>query len=391
MLKSIVRKIGPDVLIVSGDLANQPVPWQMKKAARFIRDIEEECRKGNPKLRTIIIPGNHDFKYWGNLGLRRLTRIPFEVYFRRNGLDHTFLWRCWAGFKLRLNALWWRGSAMREPIIFDRLAEQPDLGVAFFALNSNTLSEMMAAGKVESLDLQQLFSKIDENASVPEFPFLYKIAVVHHHPLPIADAPTDAIARLQDSFMIFYNAGLFLRELSRRGFNLVIHGHKHVAGFLRVACQFPRLGRTELPVAAAGSACHPHPDDPRGNHLHLIELYDDDTATLESWFFSADVEKKEESFCYSLDTLSDVRRRRYAIFSRLQKYSCREVIKSVEITSGGYTAVQIDLLGCHVCTQEGLDRIPLSLTTERPSYIRGVALGDGSSAFVGITPAHQDL
>ena len=43
MLKKIVRKISPDILIVSGDLADQPVPWQMKKAANVVRGIEQEC------------------------------------------------------------------------------------------------------------------------------------------------------------------------------------------------------------------------------------------------------------------------------------------------------------------------------------------------------------
>jgi len=103
MLKHLLQKItpSPDILIVSGDLANQPVPWQMKKAAELVHDIEKLCK---PKC-TIVIPGNHDFKFWGNVGLRRLTRIPFEIYFRRNGLERTFFWRVKQAFKLGLNAL----------------------------------------------------------------------------------------------------------------------------------------------------------------------------------------------------------------------------------------------------------------------------------------------
>jgi predicted MPP superfamily phosphohydrolase len=105
MLKQIVRRIGPDILIVSGDLANQPVPWQMKKAAKLLREIEAECAIDRPIFRTIVIPGNHDFKYWGNVGLRRLTRVPFEIYFRRSGLARGFWWRCREAFKLSFQAL----------------------------------------------------------------------------------------------------------------------------------------------------------------------------------------------------------------------------------------------------------------------------------------------
>jgi hypothetical protein len=251
---------------------------------------------------------------------------------------------------------------------------------------------MMAAGKVESADLQQLYAQVDDQAGSPKFDFLYKIAVVHHHPAPISDAPSDAISRLQDSFMIFYNAGLFLRELSRRGFNLVLHGHKHVAGFLRISCEFPDLGRTELPVAAAGAACHPHPDDSRGNHLHLIELYDDDTARITSWFFSPDVQKKTpETVCYELDSMDDVRRRRYSVFRAIQKYSCRQVTKIVRITVDGYTSVEINFEGCRVFAQQALESVPLSLTTERPCYLRGVETAAGSSAFVNIRPVQKNL
>lgn len=43
MLKRVLQKIDPDVLIVSGDLANQPVWWQMKKAAKLVTEIQKGC------------------------------------------------------------------------------------------------------------------------------------------------------------------------------------------------------------------------------------------------------------------------------------------------------------------------------------------------------------
>lgn len=160
MLKQIICKLGPDILIASGDLANQPVPWQMKRAAKFIREIEQECKKTHPILRTIVIPGNHDFKYWGNFGLGRLSRRSFEVYFRQCGLEHGFFWRCWKSFRLVLNALWWKGRAMREPVVFESFPEHPDLGLAIFTVNSNSLDEMMAGGEVGSTDLQSLYTQV---------------------------------------------------------------------------------------------------------------------------------------------------------------------------------------------------------------------------------------
>ncbi|MBS1849419.1 MAG: metallophosphoesterase [Acidobacteria bacterium] len=385
MLKQILAQVRPDILIVSGDLANQPVFWQMRKAARLLEELQAECKPA----RTIVIPGNHDFKLWGNVGLRRITRIPFEIYFRRDGLHKGFWWRTRESAKLLANALWWKGSAMREPVLVDFFEERPQAGLAIFAVNSNTLTEMMAAGKVESQDLQQLFREVSKAEGAADFPFRYKIALVHHHPAPIADAPTAALDRVQESFMVFYNAGLFLRELSRRGFNLVLHGHKHVAGFVRVGCEFPDLGRTVLPVAAAGTATHPAPDDSRGHHLHVIEIFDDDTATLKDWFFSAST-VQTQSYTYDLDTLEDVRRRRCTIFQKRQKFVVSELRKTVQITADGYSTVQMEYRNCKVTDKDGLDHIPLLFRVERPTYLRGLTKARNSSAFVRVQLRKQD-
>ena len=387
MLKRVLQKIDPDVLIVSGDLANQPVWWQMKKAAKLVTEIQKECA---PE-RTIVIPGNHDYKFWGNVGLRRLSRIAFEIYFRRDGLNQGLWWHCKERIRLALNALWWKGQAMREPVLVEPFQDHPNWGLAVFAINSNSLSEMRAAGKVNSHDLQQLYLRVDDASKDPAFAFSYKIVVVHHHPAPIADAPTDALARIQDTFMIFYNAGLFVREMSRRGFNLVLHGHKHVAGFLRVACEFEDEGRTVLPIAAAGTASHPAPDDTRGHHLRVIEIFDDDTALLHERFFGPDVEKKAESYSLVLENIEDVRRRRFVIFSKLRGYSAREVFKKVNITSDGYTQVDIKELDCRVVGSGSVPSIRVSLRCERPSYLRGVSPSDDSSAFVNIHFSKREL
>lgn len=387
MVKQILKKAQPAVLIVSGDLANQPVWWQMRKAAKLVREIEESC---SPK-RTIVIPGNHDFKFWGNVGFRRLSRIAFEIYFRRAGLDKSRWWHVSERLKLVMNALWWKGRAMREPVLVDLFTDHPEWGLAVFAINSNSLTEMMAAGRVESRDLQQLYSEVDKAAQNASFAFCYKVGLVHHHPAPIADAPTEALDRIQDSFMIFYNAGLFVRELSRRGFNLVLHGHKHVAGFLRVACEFKDQGRTTLPIAAGGTASHPAPDDSRGHHLRIIEIFDDDTARLHDRFFSADVEERAGSYSLDLETIQDVRQRRYVVFSKLRKYEAREVVKNVTITADGYTQVEINELDCQTIESESVNAIPISLTTDRPSYVRGVQCSGDYSSYRTIAFTEQQL
>ena len=363
MVQFIVSKEKPDLLIVSGDVANQPVPWQMKRAAKFVSSL---CPNDT---QLMVIAGNHDFKFWGNFGLRRLTRIPFEIYFRLDGLKYGFWWRCGRYLGLSLHALWPWSERLRDPLQFVTLRK---LGITLVGLNSNTLTEMMAAGRVDATDLQELYGRFDQAGNDPSFGFRYKIAVVHHHPAPIADVATKLAARVQESFMVFYNAGSFLREMNRRGFNLILHGHKHFAGFLRVASDFGDRGRAEVPIAAAGSACHNRPDDPRGHHLHVIQLYDDDTATLKSVFFSASVESTESTRLYFLDRPEDVQRRRYNAFRDLQGLTVREIRKVSEITLNGYTNVQIELLRCRVHCEGGLENHPIEYQASAPAYLRGI-------------------
>lgn len=336
MLKRILKAERPDILVVSGDLADQPLPWQMKKAARLVGEIQRECNLG-PE-RVVVIPGNHDFKFWGNIGLRSLTRTPFQHYF---------------------------GDRNRPVYRFQ------NLGVVIFAVNSNTLTEMMAAGKVESHDLQQLYGDDDQIQQDPELQYAHKIAVVHHHAAPIANVGSALADRVQESFMVFYNAGRFVEQLNRRGFSVILHGHKHVAGFVRVGCDFPE-GRAVLSVVAAGSASHPDPDDARGHNVQIIDIFDDGSAKLEMRFFSADVERKPESCVYELESLSDVRRRRYSTFRRVRGYSSYEVNKVVKISEDGYTDVGISFCGARAWKAEGVKNIPLSLKVERPSYLRQV-------------------
>ena len=57
---------------------------------------------------------------------------------------------------------------MREPLIVDLFPDELNFGLALFAINSNTLTEMMAAGMVEPQDLQELFRRFDDMSAIYE-------------------------------------------------------------------------------------------------------------------------------------------------------------------------------------------------------------------------------
>lgn len=365
----IVAEVVPDVLIVTGDLVDHPWPWRVKQAAKFLDELCGKCPSKRPRL--AVVPGNHDYKFWGNFGLRRLTRVPFHVYFRQGGLSQPLRDRILKYLELFVDALRPWGKALRDGL---QNWEFEDLGVIVLGFNSNPLVEMLAAGRVDAANLVELDQYCARRKDDPRFACQYRIAVLHHHPAPIAYVPTDLKARVQESFMVLYNAGTFLRKLNEHCFQLVLHGHRHFAGFLRLRHDIEAGETREVAVAAAGSALHPHPDDYRGNHLNLVELRDDGTAALHSWYFSAEAGKKEDSVSYELHDLQGVRRMRCQRLRAEKRLRVAEQRKEEKITADGYTWIREQALNCRAASDAGVRDFAFLLEAEAPSYLRGVEL-----------------
>jgi len=387
-LERIVHQEKPDLLIVSGDQVNHPFPWAMRRAARFIERLRTQS--GKDPLPILTLAGNHDYKLWGNFGMRRLTRVPFYVYFRENGLDLSWLKRWCRYVRLSVSAFWPCSQALQDPLA---VYKDEKLGLLLVGFNSNALAEMLAAGKVDAHSLQEFSDKLATWENDPAFAAAYKIAVVHHHPAPIPFVRTDRVARIQESFMVLYNAGTLLRLLYDAGFQLVLHGHKHFAGFSRISYAVRPGEQLELAIAAAGSAGHPSPDDPRGNHLHVIDLFDDDTATLVSRFFNAEVVLTDASRCYVLLDLGSVRkwrRQRQRISTSL---TVNKSVKTVEITTNGYSETEIIHYGCRVV--EGMKKTchPCRIRMPEPTYVRNVkeASTGGTTGYLSIKKDSKTL
>jgi hypothetical protein len=358
----IVSEVHPDLLVVTGDLVNHPLPWLMKRAAAFVDSLRQECAKPG---RVMVVPGNHDYKFYGNVGLRRLTRVPYHVYFRGNGAPGNWRSRLRSYLGLTANALWPRGKKLRDLV---QVEDLPELGITVFGFDSTPLAEMMAAGRVGDSSFQDLLEKD------PALAGRFRLAIVHHHPAPIAFVATDMKHRIEESFMILYNAGTFLWTLCESQFHLVLHGHRHFAGFMRVGHDLKGQATEQLAVAAAGSALHPHPDDFRGNQLNLVELYDDGTAMLRSWFFAADVHKKKESSEDRIHSLTDAGRMRHARLRQKTGLTAFEQKRTVKITADGYSLIQELTFNCRVAAERGVSGLPIDIDVDKPCYVRGVQL-----------------
>lgn len=85
-LEARCRQLKPHFIVVSGDLVDHPFPWLMARARCYL-DKLASAAKG---ARLIVVPGNHDYKLFGNFGLRSLSRVPYQVYSQAEGQSLTW-------------------------------------------------------------------------------------------------------------------------------------------------------------------------------------------------------------------------------------------------------------------------------------------------------------
>jgi len=104
-----------------------------------------------------------------------------------------------------------------------------------------------------------------------------RLALLHHHPLPLADLSRGPSNR--DEYLLLKNAGVFLRELVKLGVDVVLHGHKHSSAIARLVLPTSPNGEDELLVLGVGSVARPGTAElPSYN---VVRLYDSGRVVLE--------------------------------------------------------------------------------------------------------------
>jgi 3',5'-cyclic AMP phosphodiesterase CpdA len=375
-LKSLIKSQTPNFLVVSGDVNENPSPFSMKQACKYLDEVCMECNLKPEQV--LVIPGNHDYKLKGNIGLRRLTRMPFDIYFRQQGHKLTGGQRLNIYLKLGLNALWPWGRELRDQV---EIRQDKNCAVVLFGFNSNPMFEMLATGKVSEEQIFEVTRKL-QGAEGKVWDRFFKVAVVHHHPLPIPYVNTNLRERVEESFMVFYNAGTFLRELGRFGVDLILHGHKHVAGFTQILYDLPNGLQNRIGVLAAGSATNTHSADRLGNEFNVITIFDDDTVSINQWYYAADVWRKDESKQFQFHALNVVRERRSSRAVREYGLKIRQLRKNNTIEEKGYTTIEYWLDGCQATGPKEWNSFEFDHRAFAPAYIRNFQVLRTDSFFV---------
>ncbi|MDQ3531051.1 MAG: metallophosphoesterase [Actinomycetota bacterium] len=171
-----IVELGPDLVVVAGDLTSEGYAPQFRQAKRFLDRLGD--------LERVVIPGNHDLMNVGFLHFRdsfgqsdRVIRVPFS---NQNG-------------------------------------SQPEKFATVTAINS--AKPDLAEGEIG----QGKYDWIRESYNWPDD---YRIFVLHHHLVPVPGTGRER--------NIVWDAGDVLALLDELKINLVLAGHKHVPNVWQV-------------------------------------------------------------------------------------------------------------------------------------------------------------
>ena len=215
-LESKLKQLMPDIVIASGDLATLGDRASTAAAYSFLSNVTQEtCRL--PSERLIVIPGNHDT-------LLKYCRIsPSRAYDSVVGSVPIFREIEIRGFPVFVFS-------------FDSSIDTRGEWWPFAASKGRVKPETFIKFNDEAFELRQ--------NNPGRFEEGLKIAIVHHHPLPVPNKEFQA-------FTVMQNGGTFIAHMQSNGVNLVLHGHEHFP----YSCTY-RYDQREDPtiVVSAGTA-----------------------------------------------------------------------------------------------------------------------------------------
>lgn len=191
-----IRSTVPDAdrVVITGDLMDSPTADRLGALRAFLSELTSIA--GEP----VLVVGNHDQR-WHGLSAGRLGR------------DGTFI----------------------DELVPDRLVVDDSLGAIFFCFNSSE-GGSLARGRISKGQLRGMGALYEHLVSDREEVASYrKIALVHHHPLPIrSERPSSPIQRFRTFAFGEYtkamkNGSSFVRWCADRDVCIVLHGHKHLS------------------------------------------------------------------------------------------------------------------------------------------------------------------
>jgi 3',5'-cyclic AMP phosphodiesterase CpdA len=198
----------PDIIVVSGDLAQSGDPAEFGHARGFLESLRDELGLGSKSV--VVVPGNHDLRW----------NAPDRDYF---GTYRDFC------------DLFYGSGFLREPFsyvnVFDFENRPP---VAVVGLDSCVIEspKTSGVGYVGSSQIESALRELREKTEGREY---FRIAVLHHHLIPVTSLRNLPDVGRGEHFSLVMDSASILSKLQHEGFNLILHGHQHQPFYARVA------------------------------------------------------------------------------------------------------------------------------------------------------------
>jgi len=352
-VKAEIQKFAPSIVVVSGDLVDEPSPIQLLAAKSELRTFSAGLN-----ARLYVVPGNHDVYKKGLASALSPRKSWFERIFFN---DDT--WAAEAkiaelfGEKLGFNDFYKKPSfGLHRPLrlarhaylrgisirwLLPKVAVQPlvqtpegeNLLIALLDSNDGGQKVGLATGQVNNKELVSLRAALDK----AEKKSVVRIAVVHHHVLPIA--VTSRGWNGTEPFMVLHNAGRILTVLAEHKFDLVLHGHKHVPQFARLDMMPASDTGYAIGVVSAGSAALNPDGTIEENCINLITIDPNGQIEVDSLRYGdghAPTRDVASGRCHRYsEHLSVVKLRARARAHERHKLNCNTRFQSFEITETG--------------------------------------------------------
>lgn len=307
----------PQLVIVSGDLVNHPLKKYYKLAKKYFDEFIEIG------IEILYAPGNHDRHIHGFL--------PFNFA---------------PGFV---------GEFFPHP---DEMKFVPfykfNVPISVFIFNSTIKGwPRWARGRISSKALESFKSTVDklkrgqyehdnQKIDIDIFNESLKIAVLHHHPLPIPYSGTENIVCLE-------NSGTFLQEMIDGDIGVILHGHKHFRFSSRWTASTTDGKLRHISLISPGSATKP---DKRQLEytFHVITINEDRTIELECFHSNNEKRNFTKSPGMSFPLLDVLGAKDSLYLKTLDRfgYKCKSIVKSVELDEDGDSEILIRYSGLRV-------------------------------------------
>ncbi len=225
----------PDLIVISGDLTTYATEPEMNCASDFIANIaaldawRERTELPPDAPRILIVPGNHDLD-WSKKTIEekheRFDRLSDALDSKRVRSSRYHITKCNPCIDLGdeanlfiylLNSTPYGGTddpKLKE--VYEAITKKPDIDLSDDAIQALSREVKKDPGYVLEAEIDNMR---DAAGRAPAGRI--KIAVVHHNPNHV---PSDD----RDNFDTIINAGPLKRALLEAGFQVVLHGHRHM-------------------------------------------------------------------------------------------------------------------------------------------------------------------